>query len=205
MNVTDALVNRIRYGIFSFSLSREIFELSLPGDIVPRYLHPRTDHLHPGHYLTIEQLMTTKSWKDKDLSGCTLIGESDVEYEIDFSEFNFRNTVFYNMDLRKCKFFDPVLHDGYNPRRAILSKAVFFNCKLDFHQVSSLDSHGTGYSLIGCFIGMDLSDWDLSKFRQCKFYGCDLTKANFDEAVINDCYFVEYRITPEQIYSTKEL
>ncbi len=200
-------------------------------------------------YLSPRQLMSTRSYKSKDLRGCTITAsvrrQPSAKPAYDFRKANLEDTTLVYGDFRGCDFTD-----------ARIDHIKMVGCRMTFEQLAStknfkdrrlcymnistilegeadfsgIDLTGTQLSIDGCpqpsfkdaiisectlvailgkealyttrnyqrgdlsrisFQHIDMSAWDFSQqnLTGCRFWGCTLTDANFEDAVITNVYF----------------
>jgi len=138
---------------------------------------------------TKEQLYSTKSYKDKDLSGVVLVSNNLSGWN--FSEQNLTWAQFSSATLTNANFAGANLTWAHF-NNATLTNVNFTNENLTsarFYKASLTNTDFTGANLTSAY-----------------FHAATLTNANLTNATINNAYFggtVSCGFTKEQLYSTK--
>ncbi len=167
------------------------------------------DHGTSAHFLTPEQIQTTKSFKIRNLTGFHVIGGSFTDAErppslnqwtqighsgfirrvgIDFRGFDLRNAVFRSADFRGSQF------DG-----AYIQGATFSAVRISYEQIAAtrswqgrtLDSGTREQPLALHMAYLDCSGWKFAgrRLRESTFKSVDLTGCDFREADLRDVTF----------------
>ena len=157
--------------------------------------------------LTLSQLYSTKSYKDKNLFG---VGLSYLDLSGgDFSGFYLNYTSFYNTRLTDADFTDSVI-TGANFESSGLTLSQLYSSKN--YKDKDLSDVGLSYLDLsgGVFSGVDLTNADLSSatLTDATLVGADLrsatlTNADFTDSVITGANFESSGLTLSQLYSTK--
>jgi uncharacterized protein YjbI with pentapeptide repeats len=135
-------------------------------------------------YLKANQLISTKNYKEKDLSNAILEGDLSG---VSFDGFDLRGALFYCRNLEGCDFsnariegaffsigFEPSSRSaiGKYPSKIALTKEQLYSTKS--YQEKNLDRV--------VFSGCDLQDFDFSEQCLGRFVACDLDEADFSNA-----------------------
>lgn len=151
--------------------------------------------------LTLSQLRSTASYKEKNLSGVGL-GGFDLSYK-SFFEFNLSSANLYAATLTNADFKRATLTDA-NFLAAKIVGADFGFSDLSLSQLCSTASYEEkNLSGVG-LIGLDLSGGDFSciNLSSANLYNATLTNADFTDAVIVGANFDSSGLTLSQLYST---
>jgi len=161
-------------------------------------------------FLSKEQLITTASFKRKDLTGYHFQGDFSG---IDFSGFDLSGASFitdrgvssFNATLKDCNFSDAkisstALYHSIPPKTLILDR-------MTKEQLLSTKCFRQRYVINVNLSGFDFSDMDLSKmnFTGCVFLSANFRNADLTDTVFSDCDFVGLAtnyLTLDQIKST---
>lgn len=155
--------------------------------------------------LSKEQLVTTESYKHKELRGYQFQGNFSG---VDFSNCDFTGASFISAELDGCDFSNAkisatALYHRIRPKTAIshrMTTEQLLSTK-DFRQKCVLNVVFSGSHNIAKteFSGMDFSETDFSgmNFTGCHFWYVNFHNTDFTNAVISDCEFVELETMPE--------
>lgn len=150
--------------------------------------------------LTKEQLMTTGSYKRKDLIGCWFQGDFSG---VDFSGFDLSGARFISAKIDGCDFSNAKI-SATALYHSIPPKTIIGNL-MTREQLMSTKDFRQGCVLNVTFSGFDFSELDLSGMN---FTGCIFGLANFHNtsltnSVFSDCIFSGTKnLTLDQIKST---
>lgn len=152
---------------------------------------------------TSEQLYSTKSYKDKDLSGIQLVGNDLSGWN--FEEQNLTGAIFSNLSSGYMTILSGTNFQGANLEDTFFEHATLSNADLSganltnayFGKATIIDSYLSGANLVR------------ADFHEATFTGTDFTDAEIKGANFNR-YYDNYNdtwhgtgITNEQLYSTK--
>ena len=144
--------------------------------------------------ITQDQISSTSSFRDKNLSGVGLRGQDLIGF--DFSNQNLADATLATSALQAADFTNA------NVRDVNFGGTSGFT----FTQLQSTQSYQEG-QLQGVILdGLDLTDWDMSNINLegVWFQGANLSLVDFSEAVIAKTRFTgAISLTAEQIYATR--
>ena len=164
--------------------------------------------------LTKEQLYSTSSYKNKDLSGIGFSMADDLS-GWNFTGQNLTNSYLSNIYLTGADFSNALINNGnfcassglssVNFTNAIISGSNFTVTTFTKEQLYSTKSY-KDKDLSGCrFDGNDMTNWDFSgqNLTKSSFSNSTLTSINFTDAIIKGASLEASTLTKEQLYSTK--
>ncbi len=152
-----------------------------------------------GIQLTAEQLVSTRSYRTKNLSNCivalALVNRKIVPHKLDFRNADLRGTIFSSCDLRECDFTGAAI-DGMSMNGG----TIRFEQLTATKNFSEGNLHGTGFGGVTSPDKWELSGLDLTGAR---FNGSGLlNKADLSDAIIRDCD-LRCEIDQRQLSSTR--
>lgn len=163
--------------------------------------------------LNTEQLYSTASYKNKNLTGCGFVNIDLTK--CNFSGINLTNVVFNATRLAGCDFTDAIIEGasfvatteskGFNQFQ-LYSTASYKNKNLT--GIKFGDNYMVGFDFTGqnmtnvSFWGAELNNADFTNanLTNVDFRFSDISYANFDNAIIEGAYVTD--ITTKQLYST---
>ena len=151
---------------------------------------------HSSYPMSEEQLKSTRSYKTKDLSNCTIFAHKKPKY--DFQKANLSGATLHGGDFSACDFTNAAignisLFDARITAKQLASTSDYKKHRLRYMSFSSL--HTFRPNIDG---SIDLSGINLTG---TKFRG-HLLDADFGDAIISKCFF-DSAITKAHLCSTK--
>ena len=165
-----------------------------------------------GSKLNTEQLYSTASYKNKNLTGC---GFANIDLtKCNFTGINLTNVVFTATRLAGCDFTDAIIEGasfaateskGFDQEQ-LYSTASYKNknltgIKFGHNYMVGFDFTGQNMTNVS-FWGAELNNVDFTNanLTNVNFKNADINDADFDNAIIEGAYFTD--ITTKQLYRT---